>query len=337
MDLFKNKISITFDKYWRSPKDMLLNLPIQPSLGYPQGYIPAIYTNIGSMRTTGFEGGINYKNKVGKFNYGVGLTFQKFISKATDLKGQILYDEISNDVFQSTRRTKTATGDILGQYYGYNVIGVFQTQDEVTRYTSPGGKVLQPLAKPGDFIYENADGNDVLDLNDRVVLGNPYPKISLGSILQASYGGFDFRTELYASIGNSIANDALVRMNPVRGLNFISGSQAPFWTGPGSTNTHPRLSLSDPNGNFTKNSSFFIQDGTYMRAKLVQLGYTLPETLLKKAYKIRLHASAQNLFTLTKYKGLNPEVPFAGILRYGIDNGQTPIPKFMSFGVNVNF
>jgi TonB-dependent starch-binding outer membrane protein SusC len=337
MDLFKNKISITFDKYWRSPKDMLLNLPIQPSLGYPQGYIPAIYTNVGNMETSGFEGGINFKNNAGKFNYGLGFTFQKFISTATDLKGQILYDEISNDVFQSTRRTKTATGDILGQFYGYKVIGVFQNAEEVTKYVSAGGKVLQPLAKPGDFIYQNADGNDVLDLGDRVVLGNPYPKISIGSVLQASFKGFDFRAELYSSIGNSVANDGLVRMNPVRGLNFISGNQKPFWTGEGSTNTHPKLALSDPNGNFTKNSSFFIQDGSYMRIKLIQLGYTLPQSLLKKDYKIRVYASAQNLYTLTKYKGLNPEIPFAGILRYGIDNGQTPIPKFMTAGITANF
>jgi TonB-dependent starch-binding outer membrane protein SusC len=337
MDLLKNKISVTFDRYWRSPKDMLLNLPIQPSLGYPQGYIPAIYTNVGSMQTSGFEGAINYKNNVGDFNYSVGLTFQKFISTATDLKGQTLYDEISNDVFQSTRRTKTATGDVLGQFFGYQVVGVFQTQDQVTQYVSTSGKILQPLAKPGDFIYQNTDGNDVIDLNDRVVLGNPYPKISIGTTLQANYKGFDFRTELYASIGNSVANDALVRMNPIRGLNFISGDQTPFWKGEGSTNTYPRLSLSDPNGNFTRNSSFFIQDGTFMRAKLIQLGYTLPESLLKKGKKVRVYVSAQNLFTITNYKGLNPEIPFTGILRYGIDNGQTPIPKFTSVGMTANF
>lgn len=160
VDLFKNKLSITFDRYWRSPKDMLLNLPIQPSLGYPQGYIPAILTNIGTMTTSGFEGGINFKNKVRDFNYSLGLTFQKFISTATDLKGQTLFDEISNDVFQSTRRTKTATGDVLGQFFGYKVLGVFQNADEVTSHKSLGGKVLQPTAKPGDFIYENADGNE---------------------------------------------------------------------------------------------------------------------------------------------------------------------------------
>jgi TonB-dependent starch-binding outer membrane protein SusC len=337
LDLFKNKLSITFDKYWRSPKDMLLNLPIQPSLGYPQGYIPAIFTNVGNMTTSGFEGGVNYKNSAGKFNYGVGVTFQKFISTATDLKGQILYDEISNDVFQSTRRTKTATGDVLGQFYGYKVLGVFQTVEDVAKHVGSGGKVLQPLAKPGDFIYQNADGNDVLDLADRVVLGNPYPKLTIGSILQASFKGFDFRTELYASLGNSVANDGLVRINPVRGLNFISGDQTPFWTGPGTSNTHPRLSLSDPNGNFTRNSSFFIQDGTFMRVKLIQLGYTLPQSFLRKDYKIRVYASAQNLFTLTKYKGLNPEIPFSGILRYGIDNGQTPVPKFMNVGITANF
>lgn len=337
LDLLKNKISVTFDKYWRSPKDMLLNLPIQPSLGFPQDYIPNIYTNIGNMRTSGFEGAINYKNRAGEFTYGVGLTFQRFISIATDLKGQTLYDEISNDVFQSTRRTKTATGDILGQFYGYQVAGVFQNQDEIANYKSPNGTVLQPLAKPGDFKYQNANGDEKLDLNDRVVLGNPYPKISMGLILQATYKGFDFRTEIYSSLGNSVSQDNLVRMNPVYGLNFISGATKPFWTGEGSTNTYPRLSLTDPNGNFSKNSSFFIKDASYARFKLIQLGYTIPKTILKGTNSVRVYVSGQNLFTITKYDGLNPEIPFTNVLRYGIDNGQTPIPKFVSFGINANF
>jgi TonB-dependent starch-binding outer membrane protein SusC len=337
MDLLKNKISVTFDKYWRSPKDMLLFLPIQPSLGYPQGYIPTIYTNVGSMQTTGFEGAINYKNKINDFSYNVGLTFQQFESRATDLKGQILFDNIQNDVFQSTRRTKTEAGDIVGQFFGYRVAGVFQNQDEVNSHRGPNGTVLQPLAKPGDFKYENANGDEKLDLNDRVFLGSPYPKLSFGITLQANYKGFDFRTELYSSLGNSVSQDNLIRMNPISGLNFISGSQKPFWTGEGSTNTHPRLALSDVNGNFSRNSSFYIKDGSYARFKLIQLGYTLPKSLMGDGRSIRIYASGQNLITITNYDGLNPEIPFGGILSYGIDNGQTPIPKFVSFGINANF
>ena len=338
VDLFKNKLSISFDKYWRSPKDMLLYLPVQPSLGFPQGYIPTIYTNVGSMKTEGYEAAVNYKNKVGKVNFGIGLTLQHFISRATDLKGQILYDEISNDVFQSTKRTKTAAGDILGQFYGYNVLGVFQNQQEINNYKSTNGTVLQPNAKPGDFIYENVNGDNKIDLADRKSLGSPFPTISGGLTLQASYRNFDLRTEFYSSIGNKVANDNLVRMNPIRGYNFISGDQNQYWTGEGSTNTYPKLSLSDQNGNFSQNSSFFIQDGSYVRNKLIQLGYTIPKTLLKGIVNLRIYASAQNLFTITKYKGLNPEIPFGdGALRYGIDQGQNPIPKFVSFGLNANF
>jgi TonB-linked SusC/RagA family outer membrane protein len=338
VDLFKNKLSVSFDKYWKSPKDLLLNLPVQPSLGFPQGYIPTIYTNVGNMKTTGYEAAVNYKDKFGKVNFGIGLTLQHFISKATDLKGQILYDEISNDVFQSTKRTKTAAGDILGQFYGYNVLGVFQNQQQVSDYKSSNGTVLQPNAKPGDFMYENINGDNKIDLGDRKTLGNPYPSVSGGLTFQVSYKNFDFRTEFYSSIGNKIANDGLVRLNPIRGNNFISGEENNYWTGQGSTNTYPKLSLSDANGNFSNNSSFFIQDGSYVRNKLVQLGYTLPKSILKGVANVRLYASAQNLFTVTKYKGINPEIPFGdGALRYGIDQGQTPIPKFVNFGLNVNF
>lgn len=344
MDLFRNKLSLTFDKYWRSPKDMLLNLPVQPSLGFPQGYIPTIYTNVGSMKTSGYEGAVNYKSKVNSLNFDVGLTFQHFISKATDLKGQILYDQIQNDVFQVSRRTKTATGDILGQFYGYKVLRVFQNQQEVDNYKSSAGAVLQPNAKPGDFKYENANGDDKIDLNDRVTLGNPYPKFSAGLILQANFKGFDFRTEFYSSIGNKVANDNLVRMNPVYGYNFISGAPGKYWNGDGSTNSYPKLSLSDPSGNFNNNSSFFISDGSYVRNKLIQLGYTFPKDMLKGVASLRIYASAQNLFTITKYDGLNPEIPFGSLntsgtntLQYGIDQGQNPIPKFVSVGFNANF
>ncbi|HEX8021740.1 TonB-dependent receptor [Mucilaginibacter sp.] len=336
-DLFNNKLSLTVDKYWRSPKDMLLYLPVQPSLGYPQGYIPTVYTNVGTMRTSGWEAAINYKDKIGKLSFGIGLTLQHFISKAVDLKGQILYDEISNDVFQSTRRTKTAAGDILGGYYGYKVLGVFQTAQDVQNYKSANGTVLQPSARPGDFMYANVNGDNAIDLNDRTSIGNPYPKLSSGLNLQASYKGFDFRMEFYGSFGNKIADDYLVRMNPIYGYNFVSGTENKFWTGPGSTNSYPALSLSDPNGNFSKNSTFFIKDGTYVRNKLLQFGYTVPPKALGGLANVRVYISAQNLFTITKYDGLNPEVPFAGVLRYGIDNGQNPIPKFFNVGFNANF
>lgn len=337
-DLLKNKLSVSFDKYWRSPKDMLLYLPVQPSLGYPQGYIPTIYTNVGSMKTSGYEAAVNYKDKLGQVNFGIGLTLQHFISRATDLKGQTLYDEISNDVFASTRRTKTAAGDILGQFYGYQVLGVFQNQQQIDNYKSAAGTVLQPNAKPGDFMYANTNGDNKIDLNDRTTLGNPYPAISGGLTLQASYKGFDFRTEFYSSIGNKVANDALVRMNPIYGYNFTSGNENKYWTGDGSTNTYPKLSLSDPNGNFSNNSSFYIHDASYVRNKLVQIGYTLPKEILKGFANIRIYASAQNLFTITKYKGLNPEIPFgSSTLQYGIDQGQNPIPKFLSLGFNANF
>jgi TonB-linked SusC/RagA family outer membrane protein len=337
-DFFNNKLSLSFDKYWRSPKDMLLYLPVQPSLGFPQGYIPTVYTNVGNMKTSGYEGTINYKDKVGELAFSVGLTFQHFVSRATDLRGQVLYDEISNDVFQSTRRTKTEAGDIMGQFYGYRVTGVFQNAQQVTNHRSANGVILQPNARPGDFIYENVNGDDQLDLNDRTFIGNPFPKISGGLTLQANYKNFDFRTEFYGSFGNDVANDYLVRMNPIYGNNFISGSQNNYWNGEGSTNEYPRLSLSDPNGNFSRNSSFFIQDGSYLRNKLVQLGYTIPKTLLKGVANVRFYVSAQNLFTITKYKGLNPEIPFgSGALSYGIDQGQNPIQKFVSIGLNANF
>lgn len=342
-DLFNNRLSVSVDKYWRSPKDMLLNLPVQPSLGYPQGYIPTVYTNVGNMKTDGYEAAISYKDKIGKVSYGISLTVSHFLSRATDLKGQVLTDNISNDVFQTTQRTRTAAGDVLGGFYGYQVVGVFQSQDQINNYKAADGTVLQPNARPGDFMYKNVNGDNKIDLNDRTSLGSPYPKLTSGLTLQASYAGFDFRTEFYGSFGNKVSDDYLVRMNPVYNYNFISGLENKFWSGPGSTNAYPILSLTDQNGNFSNFSSFYLKDGSYVRCRLVQLGYTIPKQVMKNVGSIRLFVSAQNVFTITKYPGLNPEVPF-GIngyslttVTYGIDNGQNPLPRFFSVGFNANF
>jgi len=336
-DLFNDKLSVSLDKYWRSPKDMLLNLPVQPSLGYPQGYIPTVYTNVGSMKTDGYEAAVSYKDKIGKFTYSASLTLQHFLSKAVDLKGQILTDQISNDIFQSTGRTRTAAGDILGGFYGYQVIGVFQTQAQVNSYKGPNGSLLQPNARPGDFIYKNINGDNTIDLNDRTFLGSPYPSVSGGLTLQVGHGGFDLRTEFYGSFGNKVSDDYLARMNPINGYNFISGTENKFWTGPGSTNSYPILSLNDPNGNFSNFSSFYVKDASYVRCKLIQLGYTIPSAVIKGIASIRVFVSAQNAFTITKYPGLNPEVPFSSVITYGIDNGQNPIPRFFNAGFSANF
>lgn len=336
-DLFNNKLSVTFDKYWRSPKNLLLNLPVQASLGYPQGYIPTVYTNAGSMKTSGYEGAISYKDKVGQVSFGATLTLQHFLSRATDLKGQVLTDLIPNDIFQATGRTRTTAGDVVGGFYGYQVIGVFQTQQQINNYKATDGTIFQPNARPGDFIYKNVNGDNKIDLNDRTSLGSPYPSISGGLTLQAGYAGFDIRGEFYGSFGNKISDDYLARMNPVTNYNFIKGSENKFWNGPGSTNSYPVLSLTDPNGNFTNFSSFYLRDGSYVRCKLIQLGYTIPKNLIKSIGSIRLFVSAQNLFTVTKYPGLNPEVPFSSILTYGIDNGQNPLPKIFNVGFNASF
>lgn len=330
-----NRLTVSAERYWRSPNNLLLNLPIQPSLGYPQGYIPTIYTNVGSLQTKGWDATVGWNDKAGKFSYGAAFNITHYQSKAKDLKGQVIRDDIQNDQFAGTFRTRTAEGGNVGAFYGYHVSGIFQNQAEVDNYKGSTGAVLQPQAKPGDFKYANTNNDNILDVNDFKELGNPYPKLSGGLTLTAGYAGFDVRTEFYGSFGQDIFDNYLASFQGSNRFNFFSGWGERYWTGPGSTNTYPALrASSDANGNFTKTSSFFIKDASFVRCRVLQLGYTIPNKYIKFAKNLRVFASGQNLFTITNYEGLNPEVPFGGIVTNGIDNGQNPIARTFLFGVD---
>ncbi len=335
---FNNRLNISAERYWRSPDNLLLNLPIQPSLGFPQGYIPTIYTNIGSLQTKGWDANLSWNDKIGNFSYGASLNVTHFRSKAEDLRGEIIRDDIPNDQFAGTFRTRTVEGGNVGAFYGYQVSGIFQTQDEVNNYRGSNGNLLQPQAKPGDFIYANTNNDNILDANDFQELGNPYPNLSGGLTFTAGFKNFDFRTEFYGSFGQDIFDNYLASFRGSNRFNFFEGWGDRYWTGSGTTNEYPRLSTSaDANGNFTKTSSFFIKDASFVRCRVLQLGYTIPSKYVKFLKNIRFFASGQNLFTLTNYEGLNPEVPFGGIIRNGIDNGQNPIARTYLFGIDLTF
>lgn len=330
----QNRLNITLEGYMRKPQNLLVNVNVDPVLGYPQGYIPVQPTNVGQLTTKGWDLAIGYKDKINsKLSYGIDLTVSHFKS-ITDYAGNadpVRYG-VNNDVI-TTFRSRLTKGHEPGAWYGYIADGVFQSDAQAAAYVNDKGARLQPLAKAGDLIFRDINKDGLVDNNDLTDIGSPWPKLSGGITLTVKYGQFDFRTEFYGSYGQKYNNGYDLLMQGSGHYNFMSGLGDKFWNGPGTSNTFPILKATDPNGNFSKMSTFLVEDASFTRCRLVQVGYTLPPALIKGVKSLRVYVSGQNLFTFTKYSGLNPELPFQGIGLNGIDNFQPTTPRTLLFGI----
>jgi TonB-dependent starch-binding outer membrane protein SusC len=337
--ILNDKINITLERYVRNPKNLLLNVQIDPVLGYPQGYISTQAANIGELTTKGWDVSIGYNDQfAGKVKFGANLTLSSFKSRVDYLSNSdpIIGGE-NNDVL-STYRSRTTVGHAPGAWWGFTTDGVFQTDAEAVAYVNKNGVRYQPAAKAGDLRYKDINDDGILNNNDMSDLGSPYPKFSTGLALTASYAGFDFRTELYGVFGQLNFNNYRRNMVGASHYNFISGFADKYWHGEGTSNSFPVIKNTDPNGNFSKMSNFFLEKGDFVRCNLMQLGYTIPNKLIKGIRNMRVYASAQNLFTITGYSGLNPDVPWYSSISYnGTDNYQMLMPRTYLFGINLTF
>jgi TonB-linked SusC/RagA family outer membrane protein len=337
--LLNDKVSLTVERYVRNPNKLLLNVQIDPVLGYPQGYISNQLANIGEITTKGWDVAIGYNDLfAGKVKFGANLTLSHFKTKVDYLSTSdpIIAGE-NNDVL-TTLRSRTTVGHTPGAWWGFISDGVFQTDAEAAAYVNKNGVRYQPAAKAGDLIYRDINDDGLINNTDMTDLGSPYPKLITGLTLTVGYNNFDFRTELYGSFGQQNFNVYRRNMVPTAHYNFLSGFADQFWHGEGTSNKFPILRNQDPNGNFTKMSTFFLEKGDFLRCNLMQLGYTVPSRLVKGIKNLRVYVSAQNLFTITSYSGLNPDVPWYSNINYnGADNYQMMLPKTYLFGVNLTF
>lgn len=337
-NLLKNKLDLSVEKYVRNPNSLLENITVDYVLGYPQGYYPTQLANIGEMTTNGWDAAIGYRDRLSqKLRFGVNLTLSHFKSIVDDLgtADPILGHE-NNDVI-STFRSRLTKGHEPGAWYGYIVDGVFQSEAEAAAYTNANGVRLQPSAKAGDLKFRDTNGDGILNNNDLTDLGSPWPELTGNLTLTLNYGNFDFRTDLYGSWGAEYFQNYLLNMNPTGHQNFKSGMADRFWHGPGTSNSFPILRYPDQNGNFSKMSSFFLDKANFLKCNLMQIGYTFPSSLIKGVQGLRISASAQNLFIITKYSGLNPDLPWYNTPGYnGVDNYQVPSLKTFLLGVSFN-
>lgn len=329
-----NRLNLTFDLYQKTSHDMLYARQSLLITGNPQ-WMGAVTQNIGEMRARGWELSLNWNDKVGDFGYNIGVQLSSVRNKAIKFSGDgpvwggsgLPQSIIRND-----------DGDLISRFYGYQADGLFQNWEEVYSHTNEHGTLIQPDAQPGDIRFLDLNHDGQLNNDDKKYIGNPYPDLMMGLNIGLNYKGWDFLANFYGTFGNEIFNLQKGRYSGTSGQNVYKGTLAKAWNGEGSTNEIPRLSYNDLNQNYTRVSSFFVEDGSYFRCKLLTLGYTLPEKWLGN-YNLRLYFSAQNLFTFTKYTGMDPERPFydGGVIETGIDMANYPTPKTFLFGVDFKF
>ncbi|ATN06865.1 SusC/RagA family protein [Chryseobacterium indologenes] len=333
---FHNSLSLQFDYFVKKSTHQIFNVNLSSTELYIDRYL-----NAGLFQDKGYELGINYNGKSkGDFTYSIGATISQLKNTVKQLAG---VDEIfvsSNNVRGVLKPTRIKVGESLYSYYGYRTGGIFQTQAEIDNYKDANGNLIQPNAKPGDIKFLKKDGNTgTLNNNDFVNLGNPYPKFSYGLSYNMTWKNFDLNLFFQGVYGNKIFNGLkFISLNPGgTGQNYnMDRDILNAWT-PQNTNTNiPRLMQGDPGGNYSKVSDFYVEDGSYLRLKNLTVGYSLPGELYKKldVNKIRVYVTSNNLFTITKYTGFDPEV---GMETYGVDTGRYPQARSFIFGLEVGF
>jgi len=334
MTFLQNRLNVTADVYQKKSHDMLFKKDNLLVLGYPM-WNGQMWTNVGKMKATGWELSVNWNDKIGDFGYELGANLSSVKNKAVTLLGGDT--PIYTGGFNGDYIIKNVEGGEISRFFGYIADGLFQNQAEVNSYTSENGTLLQPKAQPGDIRFKDLNNDGVINDKDKTWIGNAFPDLMLGFNTHFSYKNFDLIANFYGTFGNDIYNKTKGLYAGTVGTNVYAGTLAKAWSGEGTSYDIPRLSVDDDNNNYKTVSSFFVEDGSYFRCKLLQLGYTLPKNLTH-FFTARVSVSAQNLFTITGYNGMDPERAAMGsVTESGIDGIGYPNPRTFLLGVNLTF
>lgn len=322
-------LTLTMDYYQKKTSGILRPITIPGYVGVSSSPVG----NIADMKNNGVEFELGYKQKFGDLNFSANGNIAYLKNEVTYVASDANY--ITGDAsFQSMGPvTRTQEGESYNSFYGYKTDGIFQTMDEVKAYTNSEGGLIQPNALPGDFRWVDTDGDGTITDKDKTFLGTSIPKYTFGLTVNLDYKGFDFMAFASGAAGNKIFQG--LRRLDISNSNWQTVALS-RWTGAGTSNTYPRLTSNDTNGNFTQMSDFYLENGNYVRLKVVQLGYSLPSHIYSRvgASKVRFYLSSENLLTLTKYTGYDPEIG-GGV--FGIDKGVYPQARSFMLGVQVQF
>lgn len=308
--------------------DLLIEKELAPSAGIGNPIL-----NVGTMRNAGVEFDINYAKKSGVFTYNIGFNLSTLKNRVLKManKDQILYGGYN--------ATQTREGKSVASFYLYETDGIFQNMAEVYAHHKDG-KLIQPNARPGDLRFKDRNDDGVIDGKDKKEMGSGLPKVEANLSFSGEYKGLDLSLLFGSGWGHKIYNGTRVRSETMNNTYNMFASTLNAWT-PENRNTRmPRAVFGDPNLN-RRESDRFLEDGDFIRLRQVQLGYTLPKMWLNKIRmdKVRVYVSADNLWTWTKYDGVDPEFASSNssVLNTGIDGSVYPFTKSFVFGLQLTF
>ena len=332
-----SRLGLAFDYYVKKTKDWLLQAPILAVYG-----LGAPYVNGGDVKNSGVELGLNWNDHVGDFRYGINFNVAYNKNEVTKINnGEGIIHGPGSVLIQGSEEVYRAEeGEPIGYFYGMKTAGVFQNQAQVDAWKQTyTDNIHGGNPQPGDLIYVDTNGDNVIDSSDRCNIGDPHPDWTAGLNINMSYKGFDFSITAAGAFGQQILRSTNNDSNMADNLSqkLVYGS----WRGEGTSNFLPKLN-NLKNINFMTMSDIWLEDADYVKIQNITLGYDFTNIWKNSPFsQLRLYFAAQNLFTITGYSGMDPEMGADGGYSYGwaagIDNGFYPNPRTYMVGVNIKF
>lgn len=327
--LFNNHFTGSIDVFSKSNEQMQLNQVLPGTAGTPDGQM----INAGKMKNQGLEVGLTYQNSFDGFYYSFTGNMALLDNELEELYDGSTYYMIGSRVRDLPRPNIALVGETFNSFYGYKTDGLFRSNEEAIGYVNQNGDRYQPNAQGGDFKFVDINQDGTINSDDQVVLGNPFPDMNFSLNANFAYKGFDLNIFLQGVSGNEVFN--AVKYTGLNasfpGYNMLRDIKN-AWTPQNPDSSIPRISYTDANNNFGRISDFYIEDAAYLRLKSLTIGYTLPENIFN-GVQSRIYLTGQNLFTITEYSGMDPEV---GLSNNGLDLGMYPIARTYMVGIDIN-
>lgn len=331
---FDFKLTVAVDRYTKESKGLLFPTSLPLFTGSPSN----IWQNVGSFESKGWDLAVGYQDRIGDWSFNGQLTLNTNESRAVELPP-------GNDQIFAQRRAEfgnsflklTELNRIVGLFYGFETAGIFRNQTEINSHSTERGVLIQPNAVPGDLIFVDQNNDGTINEADLTVIGNPFPDFNAGLNLTVGFKKWDLNMQWYGVFGNDVYNYTKTFLTSGQSQrNVQAGLFQEVWSESNPDATIPRLTNLDPNRNFRRSSDYFVEDGSFLRLKNLQIGYNFDVPF---ASQLRIFVSGQNLLTFTEYTGFDPEVAAGGgiINGLGIDFGQYPLARTFLMGLNMSF